>query len=88
MSRVLTKELYEQMIAVQTPNGVTFNDVIQTGVDNPGHPFIMTVGCVAGDEESYETFKPFFDQVIKERHGGKFCLLFILFHEKVWSYLV
>lgn len=27
---------------------------IQTGVDNPGHPFIKTVGMVAGDEESYE----------------------------------
>ena len=26
-------------------------------MDNPGHPFIYTVGCVAGDEESYEVFK-------------------------------
>ena len=70
MSRVLTKEMYERMIVLKTKNGITFNDVIQTGVDNPGHPFIMTVGCVAGDEESYEVFKEFFDRVIEKRHGG------------------
>merc|ERR1712149_122725 len=43
---------------------------IQTGVDNPGHPFIMTVGCVAGDEESYEVFADLLDPVIDGRHGG------------------
>ena len=35
-----------------------------------GHPFIFTVGAVAGDEESYEVFKDFFDPVIDKRHGG------------------
>ena len=35
-----------------------------------GHPFIMTVGCVAGDEESYEVFKDLLDPVISDRHGG------------------
>ena len=40
------------------------------GVDNPGHPFIMTVGCVAGDEESYEVFAELLDVVIDKRHGG------------------
>ena len=40
------------------------------GVDNPGHPFIMTVGAVAGDEESYELFAPLFDKIISARHGG------------------
>ena len=40
------------------------------GVDNPGHPFIMTVGCVAGDEESYEVFADLLDPVIDKRHGG------------------
>lgn len=44
--------------------------VIQTGVDNPGHPHIYTVGCVAGDEESYSVFKDFFDEIIKARHAG------------------
>jgi len=70
MARVLTKDMYERMIAKKTPNGYSFDDAIQTGVDNPGHPFIMTVGCVAGDEETYETFSEFFDEVISQRHGG------------------
>jgi len=39
-------------------------------VDNPGHPFIMTVGLVAGDEESYSTFSELFDPVISGRHNG------------------
>lgn len=30
----------------------------------------MTVGCVAGDEESYDVFKELFDPVIEDRHGG------------------
>lgn len=30
----------------------------------------MTVGCVAGDEESYEVFKDLFDPIISDRHGG------------------
>lgn len=35
-----------------------------------GHPFIMTVGCVAGDEESYDVFADLFDPVIEARHNG------------------
>lgn len=30
----------------------------------------MTVGCVAGDEESYSTYSELFDPVIEARHGG------------------
>ena len=30
----------------------------------------MTVGAVAGDEESYDVFKDLFDPIIEERHGG------------------
>ena len=30
----------------------------------------MTVGCVAGDEESYVVFKDLFDPIISDRHGG------------------
>jgi len=70
MAKVLTPEIYAKYHKVATPNNVTFDQVIQTGVDNPGHPFIFTVGCVAGDEESYEVFKDFFDPVISGRHGG------------------
>lgn len=30
----------------------------------------MTVGCVAGDEESYQVFQELFDPIIEDRHGG------------------
>lgn len=96
MAKVLTKDMYGKLRDKQTPSGFTVDDVIQTGVDNPGkdadvadpirssdphrqvltffrppgHPFIMTVGCVAGDEESYEVFKDLFDPIISDRHGG------------------
>jgi len=70
MSKCLTKEIYEQLRQKVTPNGYTLDLAIQTGVDNPGHPFIMTVGATLGDEETYETFKPLFDKVIEKRHNG------------------
>uniref|UniRef100_A0A9J8A676 creatine kinase n=1 Tax=Cyprinus carpio carpio TaxID=630221 RepID=A0A9J8A676_CYPCA len=70
MAKVLTLEMYANLRDKQTPSGFTVDDVIQTGVDNPGHPFIMTVGCVAGDEETYEVFKDLLDPVIEDRHGG------------------
>ncbi|MEQ2228792.1 hypothetical protein ILYODFUR_012379, partial [Ilyodon furcidens] len=70
MAKVLTLEMYSKLRNKETPSGFTLDDVIQTGVDNPGHPFIMTVGCVAGDEETYEVFKDLLDPVIEDRHGG------------------
>uniref|UniRef100_A0ACB8G700 Uncharacterized protein n=1 Tax=Sphaerodactylus townsendi TaxID=933632 RepID=A0ACB8G700_9SAUR len=70
MAKVLTLDLYSKLRGKQTPCGFTVDDIIQTGVDNPGHPFIMTVGCVAGDEESYEVFRELFDPIIEDRHGG------------------
>ncbi|XP_073230738.1 creatine kinase, testis isozyme-like [Porites lutea] len=70
MAKALTKEIYAKLRDKVTKNGYTLDDVIQTGVDNPGHPFIMTVGCVAGDEESYDVFADLLDPVIEMRHGG------------------
>jgi creatine kinase len=70
LSKCLTKEIYAQLREKVTPNGYTLDYAIQTGVDNPGHPFIMTVGATLGDEESYETFKPLFDKIIEKRHNG------------------
>lgn len=70
MSKVLTQEMYAQLRDKCTPSGYTLDNAIQTGVDNPGHPFIMTVGATLGDEESYETFKPLFDEIIAKRHNG------------------
>lgn len=54
MASALTPAIYARLRDKVTPNNWTLDQSIQTGVDNPGHPFIKTVGCVAGDEESYE----------------------------------
>uniref|UniRef100_A0A8D3E5V6 Creatine kinase U-type, mitochondrial n=1 Tax=Scophthalmus maximus TaxID=52904 RepID=A0A8D3E5V6_SCOMX len=70
MASHLTPAIYAKLCDKATPNGYTLDQAIQTGVDNPGHPFIKTVGMVAGDEESYEVFADLLDPVIKERHNG------------------
>ena len=70
MAKCMTNEIYTQLADVKTNTGYTIDEAIQTGVDNPGHPFIMTVGCVAGDEDSYKVFAPLLDTVIEKRHGG------------------
>jgi len=55
---------------VKTKGGVTLAKCIKTGIDNPGHPHILTCGLVAGDEDSYTVFKDLFDIVIEKRNGG------------------
>ncbi|XP_014406168.1 PREDICTED: creatine kinase S-type, mitochondrial [Myotis brandtii] len=70
MAECLTPSIYAKLRNKMTPKGYTLDQCIQTGVDNPGHPFIKTVGMVAGDEESYEVFADLFDPVIKLRHNG------------------
>ncbi|XP_017718569.1 PREDICTED: creatine kinase U-type, mitochondrial-like, partial [Rhinopithecus bieti] len=70
MASHLTPAVYARLCDKTTPTGWTLDQCIQTGVDNPGHPFIKTVGMVAGDEETYEVFADLFDPVIQERHNG------------------
>jgi len=71
MAKVLDANLYDKLRDLKTPTGYTLDQAIQTGVDNPGHPCgIATVGCVAGDEESYTVFADMFDPIIEERHNG------------------
>merc|ERR1719472_490110 len=70
MAELLTPEMYANLKDKTTSSGVTLAQCIKTGVDNPGHPHIKTVGMVACDEESYEVFKEIFDPVIDARHGG------------------
>lgn len=70
MSKCLTPAIYASLRDRVTPSGYSLDNVIQTGVDNPGHPFIMTVGAVAGDEETYEVFRELLDPIIDGRHGG------------------
>ena len=40
------------------------------GVDNPKKPGDVSIGCVAGDEDSYKTFGELLDQVIGIVHNG------------------
>jgi len=63
-------EIYEKLKDKKTSMGVTLGQCIKTGVDNPGHPHIKTVGVVAGDEESYTTFAELFEPIISDRHNG------------------
>ncbi|KAK7173590.1 hypothetical protein R3I93_003417 [Phoxinus phoxinus] len=70
MAAALSPAIYGHLRDKLTPNNWSLDQCIQTGVDNPGHPFIKTVGMVAGDEESYEVFAEIFDPVIKDRHNG------------------
>ncbi|NXD03370.1 KCRS kinase, partial [Anthoscopus minutus] len=43
MAECLTPGIYSRLRDKMTPNGYTLDQCIQTGVDNPGHPFIKTV---------------------------------------------
>ena len=63
-------EVYDKLKDKVTSSGVTLAQCMKTGVDNPGHPHIKTVGLVAGDEESYQTFYEIFEPVTSARHGG------------------
>ncbi|GAA6110673.1 creatine kinase, brain a isoform X2 [Tachysurus ichikawai] len=42
LAKVMTLDLYKKLSENSSPNGFNIDKVIQTGVDNPGHPFIMT----------------------------------------------
>merc|ERR1740130_845718 len=70
MAELLTPEVYNKLKTRTTASGTTLAQCIKTGVDNPGHPHIKTVGMVACDEESYDTFKELFDPIISARHNG------------------
>merc|ERR1719197_1517697 len=70
MAECMTEEIYDRLKNKVTPGGVTFAECIKTGVDNPGHPHIKTVGLTAGDEDCYEVFKELFDPIISDRHNG------------------
>eukprot|EP00397_Hematodinium_sp_SG-2012_P001087 GEMP01001088.1.p1 GENE.GEMP01001088.1~~GEMP01001088.1.p1 ORF type:complete len:1365 (+),score=290.19 GEMP01001088.1:378-4472(+) len=63
-------DIWPKLKDLRTSKGVGLAKCIKTGIDNKGHPFIKTVGLVAGDEESYTLFKDLFDPVIDARHGG------------------
>ncbi|CAE7225146.1 unnamed protein product [Symbiodinium natans] len=60
--------IYEKLKDRCTPMGVSFATCIKTCFDNIGHRMIKSVGAVAGDEHSYDTFSLLFDDIIRMRH--------------------
>jgi len=65
-----TSKIWSNLKDKETKLGVKLSHCLKTGMDNPGHPQIKTVGLVAGDEESFELYKELFDPVISGRHNG------------------
>jgi len=67
MSKVLLSNptLYSDLSTIKTARGYTFDQaVIQIGIDNPWLP----IGCIFGDEDCYEKYAPFYDQLIRQIH--------------------
>ncbi|CAJ1328418.1 unnamed protein product, partial [Effrenium voratum] len=62
--------IYQRLKDQRTPLGVSFASCVKTCFENLGHRMIKTVGAVAGDEASYETFRELFDGIIRLRHPG------------------
>ncbi|KAM6972828.1 creatine kinase B-type [Aplochiton taeniatus] len=72
MGRLLTPKMYARQFHRCTQSGVIFDDVIRPGLEEPGEiSGPMTVGCVAGDAESYILFCDFFDRIIEAYHEHK-----------------
>lgn len=67
MRKHLTPEVFAQLKVLRTSNNYTINDVIKSGTAC-GYSLPRNMGCMAGDYESYQIFKPFFDPVIREYH--------------------
>lgn len=45
-----------------------FAACVKTCFDHVGYPLLRPVGAVAGDAACYETFREFFDAIIRLRH--------------------
>ena len=66
LKKHLSPDVYLACAGRVTPNGFTFDQVCQSGVDNQD----SGVGLYAGDEEAYTVFAPIFDLIIEDYHGG------------------
>ncbi len=64
---VLNPEVEKMLINRKTPGGITLEHIVRSGMENSD----SSIGCYAGDGDSYETFAPLFDPVIAKYHGVK-----------------
>ncbi|XP_068583513.1 zgc:172076 [Cebidichthys violaceus] len=72
MGRILTPAMYCRQFHRCTHSGVIFDDVIRPGLEEPGDwSSPVSVGCAAGDAQSYVLFCDFFDRVIEAHHQHK-----------------
>ncbi|XP_059186500.1 zgc:172076 [Centropristis striata] len=72
MGRILTLDMYRRQFHRCTHSGVIFDDVIRPGLEEPGDGSgPVSVGCVAGDAQSYVLFCDFLDRVIEAHHQHK-----------------
>ncbi|XP_066504486.1 zgc:172076 [Hoplias malabaricus] len=70
MARVLDLRTYTRQFNRATESGVIFDDIIRPGLEDPGTPAgPLTVGCLAGDAQSYILFCDFFERIIEVYHG-------------------
>ena len=65
--RLLTREMYSDLIEKKDQFGFTFQEAIFSGCKNVD----SGIGVYAGSHDSYSTFAPFFDKVIEDYHGHK-----------------
>lgn len=62
--------IYTRLKDLRTPLDVSFASCVKTCFDHWGYRMIKSVGAVAGDEASYDTFAELFDGIVRLRHPG------------------
>lgn len=62
--------IYSRLKDLRTPLDVPFASCVKTCFDHWGYRMIKSVGAVAGDEASYDTFAELFDGIVRLRHPG------------------
>lgn len=62
--------IYEQLCGRVTSSGVSLAACIKPGVDDRGHPKVVSTGMVAGDEGCYKEFWDLFYPVINRMNGS------------------
>jgi len=65
VAKHLTFQLFEQLKHRQTPTGYTLEKAVRSGIINVD----SDIGVYAGDTESYQTFAPLLEPIIKDYHG-------------------
>ncbi len=63
--RTLSPSIQKSLKTKKTRHEVTLDKILRSGTENPG----SSIGCYAGDIESYTVFAPMFDKVIKSVHN-------------------